>query len=90
MGDNTTDGVALVNSELEWRAFDALPPRTRFVLAFAPYDYGVSICKARSTEDWLAYIFADRDRCILGTYGRDHPQIGSRTPERRPAKARAR
>ena len=81
-GDNQTDGRP-VNAWEQWRRYDRLPTEIRFVYMFAPYHFEIPDDPKPSKPHLLQRMFATRDKLIAKTYGPDHPQIGSRIPERR-------
>lgn len=83
-GANQTEGV-LVNLAEQWRAYDALPAELRRVYAFAPYKFYIRPITWPKSR-LVAIMLEIRDEAIARAYGPDHPQIGSRTLERRPEK----
>ena len=81
-GENQTSGVPQTLSE-HYHHFDRLPLNIKAVYWFAPYDFVVPADRNPSRAHLIQRVFASRDKMIAKTYGPDHPQIGSRIPERR-------
>jgi len=88
VSNNQSFGRAINQAE-DWRRYDSLPPDVRRIYQLAPYEMWIRPA-SWSKDRLVAMILARRDQMLVKTYGSDHPQIGSRTPERRPARRRAR
>lgn len=88
MGSNQTTGSYRCTAKESWRAFDALSPRARLLVAHVPYDIATPPLEdaflAHGRDDaafrawFIGRVFALRDRELRKAYGSDHPMIGAR------------
>ena len=87
MSGNTLQGIG-INRKVQWERFDRCLREFRHAFAFAPYEYAIPARLKETLAEVYESMLRDRDRGIAEIYGKDHPQIGSRTPERRPRRPR--